>query len=227
MKNLIYKEFKLCMQPLVWIFFAFVLMLLIPNYIYLVPCFFVGNAIFQTMQVGAVNNDVLFSNLLPVSKRDTVKAKYLFVICVELIMTALYVGMIFVNHKLIGSPNMAGIDACPALIGGCFLIHAVFNAIFLPVFYKSGFKAGRAFVFSAIAVFAVMFVFEGIFIAAGAAADKSALFAAIESTIDCWPETGRALSAQLIFTGAFAVLYAVVTWLSYLHSASIFEKSDI
>lgn len=227
MKNLLYKEFKLCMQPLVWLFFSFVLMLLIPNYMYLVPCFFIGNSIFQTMQVGAVNNDILFSNLLPVSKRDTVKAKYYFVVCVELIMTGLYVIMIFVSHKLIGVPNKAGLDACPALIGGCFFIFAIFNAVFLPAFYKSGYKAGRAFLFSAIAVFVGMFIFEGVFIAAGAAAGKSSLLAAIENNIDCWPANGKALAVQLIFDGVFAAIFALVTLLSYKRSAAIFESSDI
>lgn len=227
MKNLLYKELKLCMQPLVVIFFAFVLMLLIPNYMYLVPCFFTGNAIFQSIQVGAANNDILFSNLLPVSKRDTVKAKYLFLVFNELIMVLLYVGMIFVNHALIGCPNKAGLDACPALIGGCFFIYAIFNAIFFPVFYKSGFKAAKAFLISSIAVFVGMFIFEGIFIAAGAAYDKQPVFAAIENTIDCWPTGGKALSAQLIFDAAFAVVFAAVTWLSYLRSASVFDKTDV
>ena len=50
MKALLNKEFRLCLHPAVFIYLALFLMLLIPNYPYLVSCFFVCNAIFFCFQ---------------------------------------------------------------------------------------------------------------------------------------------------------------------------------
>lgn len=227
MKNLLYKEFRLCMQPLVIIFFIAAFMLLIPNYMYLVPFFFTGNALFNSMQVSVANSDALFTAMLPVSKRSIVKSKFLFVVCVQLIMILLCVGVMFLSHSINTLPNKGGIDACPALFCGAFIVYAVFNATFMPIFYRNGYKADKAFLISTIAVFAFIFLFEGFFIAAGAAQDKVAFFNWIENNIDCWPKNGASLAYQLIMVLAGALIYAVVTILSCRRSARLFEKVDV
>lgn len=228
MKNLLYKEFRLCMQPLVVIFFAAAFMLLIPSYMYLVPFFFTGNSLFNSMQVSTANSDTLFTAMLPVSKREIVKSKYLFIICVQLIMLALCVPMIFLNHSLIGMPNKAGIDACPALFCGAFIVYTVFNATFLPVFYRNGYKAEKAFLISTVAVFAFIFVFEGFFIACGSKLNElSPFFAWMENNIDCWPKDAHSLLVQLGFAGIGLVIYVIGTYLSYRRSCALFDRVDI
>lgn len=227
MKNLLYKEFRLCMQPMVLIFYCAAFMLLIPNYMYLVPFFFTGNALFNSMQVSVSNSDALFTAMLPVSKRNVVKSKFAFVICVQLIMILLCAGMIFLNHALLGQSNKAGIDACPALFLGAFLVYAVFNATFMPIFYKNGYKAEKAFLISTLAVFIFIFVFEGIMIAAAAASGQIAVFAWIENNIDCWPASPSSVAIQLISAAAGAGIYALVTYSAYRKCCKYFEKVDV
>lgn len=79
MKALIYKEFKLAMHPICYIFIlAFPFMVLIPNYptcigfIYILtsyPILFLG------ANKGQQSNDLLFSTLMPVRKKDIVLAR--------------------------------------------------------------------------------------------------------------------------------------------------------
>ena len=227
MKNLIYKEFRLCMNPLLYLYFIAAFMLLIPGYMYLVSAFFLGNAIFNSMQLSNANSDVLFTAMLPVSKNTIVKAKYLFVVCLQMIMIALFVVMMFMNHLLIKTPNPGGIDACPAMFLGFFCVYALFNATFLPLFYKNVNKIGRAFLISLIIVFAFILLFEGFFIAASAAKDSVPFFAWIANNIDCWPPAPNQLGLQLGAALLGAAIYAVTTLLSYKASCRHFDKVDI
>ena len=79
MKALLYKEFKLAMHPLCYLFIAlFPFMILIPNYptaigfIYVLTCYPV---LFLGANKGQQSNDLLFSTLLPVRKKDIVLAR--------------------------------------------------------------------------------------------------------------------------------------------------------
>ncbi len=226
MRNLLYKEFKLCMMPIVWAFMAFVLMLLIPNYLYLIPCFFICNAIFYVFQTGTVNNDLLYTVLLPVGKRDAVKARYLFVIIIQMIMLILYVVMIAIKNAVMPISNF-GLDACPTLIGAALITFAVFNAVFLPEFYKTGVKAGRSFLLASIAIFVWITVCEGFFIAAASASDKVTAFGWVAANVDCMPKTAEAWTAQLIIIAVCAVIYAAVNLLSCKASCKNLEKVNL
>ena len=227
MTKLIYKEFKLCFHPMIPLFYTFVLMLLIPSYMYQVPFFFTTNAIFYMFQRCVMNNDILYTALLPVAKRDTVRAMYLYVCLIELIMLALYIPMIFVNHALVGTANSAGVDACVTLIGMGFIDFAIFNAVFLPSFYKTGYKAGRSFLISTICIFGWMFISEGFFIASSAAREAVPFFAWVGENLDCWPKTSGALTAQFITLAVGAAVYAVSTMLSLKESEKRFDRVDL
>ena len=75
MKALLFKDYKLCLHPTIFIYLAMVLMLLIPSYPYLVSCFFVCNAIFFIFQSSRENGDPMYTAMLPVSKAQTVRAR--------------------------------------------------------------------------------------------------------------------------------------------------------
>ena len=227
MKDLIYKEFRLCMQPLLLLYFLAAFMILIPNYPYLIPCFFIGNAIFNSMQMSQANSDILFTAMLPVSKNSIVKAKYLYVVCIQLLFILVTIPVMLLNHAIVHLPNNAGIDACPAMYLGYFLVFTVFNCTFLPTFYRNVSKIGRAFLVSTIAVFIAIFLFEGVFIASSAAADKVHIFAWIKNNIDCWPSSAASLGIQLGLALLGAAVYAVFTYLSYRRSCALFDKVDI
>ncbi|MDE5951855.1 MAG: ABC-2 transporter permease, partial [Acetatifactor sp.] len=89
MSKLIKKELTLTAAPLTYIFLAFGLMAMIPGYPILVGGFFICLGIFYTFQFAREYNDVLYTALLPVRKRDVVKARYLFVVCIQLAGTVI------------------------------------------------------------------------------------------------------------------------------------------
>lgn len=226
MRNLLYKEFKLCTSPVIFIFMAFVLMLLIPNYIYLIPAFFICNAVFQGFQQGDANNDLSFTMVLPVSKKQAVKAKILYTAIIQLIMVLLYIPMILLNNAIIPQPN-AMLDACPTLIGAVFTVFAVFNAVFFPVFYQKGYKPGKAFLIATIIVFVWIFLLEGFFIAAGALSDSVYFFNWVEKNLDCIPGSSSSLIIQIAAAITGAVIFALMTFAAYKKSASNLEKVDL
>ena len=96
MKALIYKEFKLAMHPMCYLFIVlFPFMVLIPVYplgisfIYILTCYPV---LFLGANKGQQSNDLLYSTLLPVRKKDIVLARIITVLFMQvasmLIMSA-------------------------------------------------------------------------------------------------------------------------------------------
>ena len=83
MINLIKKEFKLSAHILSYFFIAFGLMTFIPGYPILVGVFFSCLGIFQSFQSYRESNDIAYTILLPVSKKDIVKAKFIFVLTIQ------------------------------------------------------------------------------------------------------------------------------------------------
>ena len=159
MKALLYKQMKLCAHPMTFIFALFGCMLIIPNYPYTVAFFYVTLGIFFMYVNMREQRDSFFSALLPVKKSDTVKSGILFSSIIEIISIVLSVPFMFISQKI--NPkggNLAGIDANFALIGMGFICFALFNVVFFPSFYKTGYKAGVAFIkSSAVMLFAVIF----------------------------------------------------------------------
>ena len=84
MRNLLMKEFKLATPVLTYLFIGFALMTFIPGYPILCGAFFVCMGIFQSYQINRESNDILYSVLLPVSKSDVVKGKYLSVVVLQM-----------------------------------------------------------------------------------------------------------------------------------------------
>ena len=86
MKKLLYKEMKLSANPLSYWFIAFSAMTMIPRYPILVGSFFICLGIFYTYQQIREYDDITYTVMLPVKKKDVVTAKYLFVLFIEFIV---------------------------------------------------------------------------------------------------------------------------------------------
>ena len=78
MNALLRKEMRLSASILSYLFIAFAFMALLPGYPILCSVFFITLGIFQSFQSAREANDIVFSALLPVAKRDEVKGKYIF-----------------------------------------------------------------------------------------------------------------------------------------------------
>ena len=143
MKQLIYKELKLGIHPVVYMFILFASMLLIPNYPYYVAFFYVCLGIFFIFNIGRENQDVYYTALLPVPKRDVVKARVLAIAGLELAQLVLAVPVAILSVRLHPAGNQAGIDCNPALFGLAFGMFGGFNLLFIPGFYRTAHKLLR------------------------------------------------------------------------------------
>ena len=151
MKALVYKEFKLAMHPICYVFIAlFPLMMLVPSYpmgigfIYLLSCYPI---LFLGANKGQQSNDLLYSTLLPVRKKDIVLARIFTVIIMQLayilIMAALSPVAYLIQQNMIANnpeyaPTGFGVESFVSLIAFAIIGFALADLIFFPIYYKNG-----------------------------------------------------------------------------------------
>lgn len=154
MKALIYKEMRLSMHPICYIFIIlFPLMILIPSYplgigfIYVLTCYPI---LFLGANKGQQSNDLLYSTLLPVRKKDIVMARILTVIFMQvafmLIMSALYPLARLFNELIVANsknpetitiPGL-GLNSYVLVLAFAIVGYAIADIIFFPIYYKHG-----------------------------------------------------------------------------------------
>ena len=164
MKNLMRKEIKLSASPISYLFLAFSLMTMIPGYPILVGAFFVCFGVFQSFQNGCLNNDILYTVLLPIKKTDAVKAKYGFTMMIQMIsfvmMAILTMLRMTVLADAVAYTHNAMMNANPFFLAGNLLIFALFNWLFVGGFFKTAYKYGKPFLLFSIASFLLIILAE-------------------------------------------------------------------
>ena len=154
MKALLFKELRLAMHPICYVFIvSFPFMILIPSYplgigfIYVLTCYPI---LFLGANKGQQSNDLLFSTLLPVRKKDIVMARIFTVILMQvaliLVMTALHPVARIINNAVAQSaenpseymiPGL-GLDSYVLLVAIALIGYAIADIIFFPIYYKHG-----------------------------------------------------------------------------------------
>lgn len=158
MKALLYKELKLAMHPICYVFIAlFPFMILIPSYpiaigfLYVLTCYPI---LFLGANKGQQSNDLLYSTLLPIRKKDIVKARIMTVFLMHLVFIALTSALcplaIFINNSINDAAIAADPNANPVVVPGLGLHsyalvlaiviigYAIADLIFFPIYYKNG-----------------------------------------------------------------------------------------
>jgi hypothetical protein len=214
-KNLLYKEFKLSVQALNYLFLAMALMLLIPNYPYEVAFFYQTLGVFFIFMLGNTNNDLFFTALLPVRKQDAVRARFATVIIFELLQMVISVPFALLRSRLNGAANQAGVEASFTLFGVAFVMYGVFNLIFLPMFYKTGYKTGIPFLVSGVAVGLVVVVAEA---AINLVPGWKVALDSIEPAY---------LPQRLLAMAGGLMIFVILTALAYKLSVERFERLDL
>ena len=211
------KELRLSASVLSYIFIAFALMTMIPGYPVLCGVFFVTLGIFQTFQSAREANDIVYSALLPVAKRDVVKGRYKFVVFIELCSFAVMAVLTLVRMTVLADAqpyrNNALMNANPFFLGMALFIFGLFNVIFVGGFFKTAYKFGKPFVVYIIAAFIALGIAEALHHFPGLEALNAFGFDHI------------ALQMSLLLGGA--LLYAVMTALSCKKACADFEKIDL
>lgn len=214
MKALLYKQFRLVCHPMTLIFCLFGIMVLIPNYPYTVIFFYVMLGLFFTFLNIREQKDIYYSALLPVPKRDTVKAGCAFVVIIEVLsLVVLIPCSLLAVHLQPGKDNLVGLDPNLALLAAGFLLYAVFNGVFLPSFYANGYKVGMAFINAVIPTTLAMGALEAL-----------PHFPALTWLDDLDAATQVRLLPALI---ASVLLYAGGMALTFRASAQRYEKVDL
>ena len=214
MKTLLYKQLRLVCHPMTPVFCLFGFMVIIPNYPYTVIFFYVTRGLFFTFLNMREQKDLYYTALLPVPKRDAVKAGCLFTALIELLSLAVLVPCALLAVRLQpGKDNLVGLDPNLALFAAGFLLYAVFNAVFLPSFYANGYKVGVAFVKAIIPTTLAMIVFEALPHVPGL----------------MWlDDMDAATQVRLLpYFVAAVLLYGIGTVLTFRRAAAQYEKVDL
>lgn len=211
------KELRLSTSILTPLFLLFAFMALIPNYPALVGAFFVCFGIFQSYQPARENNDILYSALLPVPKRDVVTAKYGTAVLFELLGLLLMALCVLLRLKLLDrSPVYAASQLMPAnlsYLGGALLVFTLFNTVFLGGFFKTAYKFGLPFIAFIVSAFLLITLVEVLPHLPGLG-----FLAGVE---------GSALLRQLWVLLGCAAVFVGGTALSLRHSRQRFEAIDL
>ena len=217
MKQLLWKEMRLTALPLTYLFMGFALLTLIPSYPVLCGVFFVTLGIYQTFQSAREANDIVYSTLLPVAKRDVVKVKYLFTVLIELGSFGLMALLTLLRMTALADLQVyrqnAMMNANPFCLGMALVIFGLFNVVFLGGFFRTAYRIGRPFIAHIILTFVVIGIAEATHHVPGLAAVNAFGFDHI--------------ALQLILLTGGAALYAAMTFLSFRRACRNFEMVEL
>ncbi len=217
MRNVFLKELRLSASPLSYLFILFGLMFFLPGYPILCGVFFVTLGIFYSFQSAREANDIVFSALLPIAKKDVVKGKYLFVCFIEgcalLLMTiSTAVRMTVLSESAVYRSN-ALMNANPFALGAAFFLFGLFNLIFVGGFFKTAYRFARPFVTYIVSAFLTV-----------GAAEALHHFPRLEA-LNAFGTEHIALQGILLLAGA--ALFLLMTLLSCRRACRDFEKIDL
>lgn len=217
MYNLLMKEIRLGVSPFFYVLpFLTGALMLIPGWLYfLVILYFCFITIPNMFGGYKSQNDLMFTSMLPVTKKDMVKAKISFIVILELlhIVVAAIFGMISIRLY----PNLTYHFFAPSLgfWGLCLVMLAIFNIIFIPMYYKTAYKHGAASIVSITAAILFAGVMEWLGI------DNSFVF-------DLFKGTGaESLAIQLSILLMGVGIFAIFTIIAYHIAIKRFEKVEI
>lgn len=217
MNMLLKKEIRLSTLLLTWLFIGFAFMTLIPGYPILCGVFFITLGIYQSFQSAREANDVVYTVLLPVAKRDVVRSKYRLVALVELLSFGLMAVLTLLRMTLLKDAAVyrqnALMNANPFYLGMALLLFGMFNVIFVGGFWKTAYKIGKPFVIFVIAAFLTIGAAETLHHVPGLEA------------LNAFGFDHLLLQLSLLLCGA--LLYAGMTCLSCRKACADFEKIDL
>ncbi|MDA3809864.1 MAG: ABC-2 transporter permease [Spirochaetaceae bacterium] len=214
MLNLLYKELNLSIHK----FFIFIfpvitgLLFLIPQWPYLIALmYFIFVSITNIFGGYNAQKDYEFSIMMPVRKSDIVKAKIAAMIILEIIH--IFTGVVFalLHNSLFGSENFF-LDLNPAFFGLGFIMFALFNISFFPMYFKTAYRYGLP---TIIGVIVTVLFFTAL--------ELLVMFNRSASTLV--EGSGMASQSALLFAGV--AVYALLNLISVKISVRNFEQVDL
>lgn len=159
--KLLYKELALAAHPSLFIFTLLGCLVIVPAYPFTVIFMFGCLAPYITFTFARENNDAWYTATLPVTKKEIVAAKFRLIVCAQLGQMIVSIPFAIYRAAAGMDNNPVGIDATVAWYGFGLILFSVFDGIFFPAFYRSGYKAGKSFLLAMLPVLALMAAVEG------------------------------------------------------------------
>ena len=213
MMTLLYKEMRLAAHPTSIVFAFFGCLVLVPSYPYSVIFMFGCLAPYITFLNMRETNDVWYTAVLPVTKRESVLGKCLLVVSFQLFQLLFSIPFALLRNVLNIANNPVGLDATVAWYGFGFILYAVFDLVFLTAFYKNGYKVGTSFILAAIPMVFLMVAIEA-----------TAYIPAL-AWMDSYQPKHLLMQLPILIAGL--VCYGVLVPFAYQISAKRFEKVDL
>jgi hypothetical protein len=210
MKQLLYKEYRLCLSVQAVVFLSLSLLIVIPTWSALIPFIYSIIGILTIFPWAYANRDMEFTANLPVSKENVVKGRIYFVASLELLSMVWSIPFGCLRQFVLVPMLPAEAQAASALsfnfalYGFVFLSFAVFHLIFFPWYYRK--PSGKNIACQLVSTFSAM-----------------AVQAAIVALFTVFPEwsafldsyTPAAWLTQLaILLGGF-ILWFFASWIAY------------
>ncbi|HEY5467157.1 MAG TPA: ABC-2 transporter permease, partial [Clostridia bacterium] len=161
--------------------------------------------------------DIFFTVSLPVKKRDMVKARFAFIAIIELVQILVAIPFAIIGAQINPNPlgNPVGIEANVAFFGFVFIMYALYNGVFLPLFYKTAYRAGFSLLLASLAVTVYIVVIEA----------AIQIIPALKTWLDT-TDPGQMIRQVPILAAGIAI-YILSMLLAYRKSARNFEKVDL
>ncbi|RIX53863.1 hypothetical protein D3P08_06285 [Paenibacillus nanensis] len=217
MYSLLIKELKLSVSPIFYVMpFLTGALMLIPGWLYfLVVLYFTFITVPNMFGGYKSQNDLIFTSMLPVTKKEIVKAKVAVIVILELLH--IVVAMIYGLISILLYPNMDYLFFKPTLgfWGLNFVMMAIFNLIFIVMYFKTAYKYGAA-TFAAVAA---ALLFAG-----------GAEWLGIQNSFvsDLLKGTGADnIAVQLLILIMGVAIFAIMTIIAYHIANKRFEKVEI
>lgn len=217
MRNILRKEMKLSASPIAYIFILFGLMFFIPGYPVLCGAFFTGLGLYKSFDLAREANDIVFSALLPIDKKDVVKGKYCFVCLIEVCTLILMAAVVLVRMTVLADAAVYRgnfmMNANPFALGAAFVLFGMFNVIFVGGFFRTAYYTGKPFIIFMIVCFLSISVFETLHHLPGL------------SALNAFGSDHLTLQTGLLAAGI--VIYVLMTGYSCRRACDDFEKIDL
>ena len=215
--QLLRKELLLSTSPLTVFFLLFTGVTVVPRFPILTAPLFVCVGIFYTFYGQRDTGDLAFTVLLPVPKRDTVRAKFLFTIFMEflgfvlqLILTLARLGGLDQSAMFADNPMMpAGVIDLALSI----LIYAAFILLFLPGFFKKGRAGSESFFPFFLVGIALMAAGEGLY--------------RVPRLKNLWSTDFASVVPQCAICAVCVVAYLAALRYAYRKSILLFEQVEL
>ena len=217
MNTLLKKEMRLSALLLTYLFIGFAFMTLLPGYPILCSVFFITLGIYHSFQNARESNDIVFSALLPIAKRDVVKGKYQFCVLIELcgffMMAVLTLVRMTAFSESATYHQNALMNANPFFLGMALLIFGMFNLVFVGGFFRTAYSLGKPFVTYIITCFLIIGIAEALHHVPGL------------EQLNAFGTDHIALQLSALFAGI--LLYILLTIMSYNKACKSFDIIDL